>query len=312
MSIVVIGIGGGAGKAINHMLDSGFDSVDYIAIDTDKQALEESKARTVIQIGKNDAFDFDAHTDSDMLGNTADENCEEVLKAVRGAGIVIILAGMGGGTGTNAVSAISDIVKQAGILTIAIVTKPFSFEKKIRQVHADNGIAALKTHCDSLIVISSYKLGEVEAQDNVTILQQFRLLDDHIFRSIQGISGILEPRGLLYHAFDVGNFKIILKDAGATFIGSGRAAGAYRAIEAAKKAARNQLSDMSIGGAKYVIILVAGDVDLGIDEVEYAVKAVDEIADKDAVVFFDAAFNDALENKIEVTILAAGYRSDSE
>ena len=306
--IKVIGAGGGGGNAVNQMINSGVRGVEFIAMNTDRQALRGSCATYKIQLGEKLTKGLGAGSDPEVGRKAAEESREAIKKMLEGTDMVFITAGMGGGTGTGAAPIVAEIAREMEILTIGVVTKPFGFEGKKRMLQAEEGIETLRAKVDSLVVIPNERLKCVSEQ-KITFLNAFEVADDVLRQAIQSISELISGGGLVN--LDFADVKKIMKDAGYAHMGVGRASGKDKAAEAARIAIQSPLLETSINGAHGVIINITGSLDIGLDEVEIAAEMVREAAHEDANIIFGAAFDPALEDEIRVTVIATGFEGKS-
>ena len=306
--IKVIGVGGGGGNAINRMVSSGVQGVEFIAVNTDKQVLTFSKATHKIQIGEKVTGGRGAGARPEMGLKAAEESRDAIVDALNGANMVFITAGMGGGTGTGAAPAIAEIAKSNGILTVGIVTKPFAFEGKRRMQQAEAGIAELAQHVDSLIVIPNERLKLVSDQ-KITFANAFDVADDVLRQGVKSISELIKVPGLIN--LDFADVTAVMKDAGHAHMGVGRASGKEKAEAAANSAVSSPLLETTIQGAKGVIISITSSPDITLDDVDVAASIIAEAADSDANIIFGVAFDEKLEDEMIVTVIATGFGTDS-
>lgn len=304
VQIKVIGVGGGGGNAIDRMVTMGVQGVEFISINTDKQALFRSKATQKIQIGEKVTHGKGAGSKPEMGGKAADESREAITEAVRGSDMVFITAGMGGGTGTGAAPVVAEIARDMGILTVGIVTKPFSFEGRRRMEQAEGGIAQLREHVDSLVVIPNERLKLVSEQ-RITLLNAFSVADDVLRQGVQSISDLIKLPGLVN--LDFADVTAVMKDAGYAHMGVGRASGKDKAETAANMAISSPLLETSISGAKGVIINITSSPDIGLDEIETASSMISEQASEDANIIWGAAFDENMDDEMSVTVIATGF-----
>lgn len=302
--IKVIGIGGGGSNAVNRMIDAGLKGITFIAINTDKQALSMSKAETKIQIGEKLTKGLGAGANPEVGQKAAEENIDDLSKFLAGSDMVFITAGMGGGTGTGAAPIIAKAAKDAGILTVGVVTKPFTFEGKKRRDHADLGIKFLKKYVDSLVVVPNDKLLQI-AEKNTTMLEAFSMADEVLKQGVQGISDLIAEAGLIN--LDFADVRTVMNDRGIAHMGVGRGRGENRVQEAVKDAIESPLLETSIGGAKAVLLNIMGGYDLGMLEVNEAADQIEKAADKDAIVIFGASVKEELQDEIIITVIATGF-----
>ncbi len=305
--IKVIGVGGGGGNAINRMVSSGVQGVEFIAINTDKQVLTFSKATHKIQIGEKVTGGRGAGARPEMGLKAAEESRDAIVDALNGANMVFITAGMGGGTGTGAAPAIAEIAKSNGILTVGIVTKPFAFEGKRRMQQAEAGIAELAQHVDSLIVIPNERLKLVSDQ-KITFANAFDVADDVLRQGVKSISELIKVPGLIN--LDFADVTAVMKDAGHAHMGVGRATGKEKAEIAANAAVSSPLLETTIQGAKGVIISITSSADITLDDVDVAASIIADAADADANIIFGVAFDEKLDDEMIVTVIATGFGTD--
>ena len=299
--IKVIGVGGAGNNAVNRMVDVGVTGVEFIAVNTDRQALLLSKAPTKIQIGEKITRCLGAGGDPTVGEKAAEETKEEVSNALKGADMVFVTAGMGGGTGTGAAPVVAQIAKELGILTVAVVTKPFSFEAKKRMQNAERGIASLKEKVDTLVVIPNDRLLQV-VERKTTFTEAFALSDEVLRQGVQGISDLISIPGLIN--LDFADVKTIMYDTGMAHMGIGRASGENRAEEAAKAAINSPLLESSVEGARGVLLNITAGPDLGIFEVNTAAELVQKNIDPDANLIFGAVIDEKMGDEMSVTVIA--------
>ena len=304
VNIKVIGVGGGGNNVVNRMVRTGTKGVDFIAINTDKQALSVSAATYKIQIGEKLTNGQGAGSDPEVGRKSAEENRNQISKALEDADMVFITAGMGGGTGTGAAPIVADIAKELGILTVGVVTKPFRFEGMRRMKQAEGGINELRNKVDSLVIIPNERL-KLATDQKITMLNAFEIADDVLQQAVQSISDLIKNTGFIN--LDFADVSAVMKDAGRAHMGVGRAAGKNKAEEAAKMAISSPLLETSINGAKGVLVNVTGSMDIGLEEVETAANLVQEAAHPEANIIFGAAFDDTLEDELRVTVIATGF-----
>ncbi|MBR5479033.1 MAG: cell division protein FtsZ [Clostridia bacterium] len=304
VAIKVIGAGGGGSNAVNRMINSNVRGVEFIAANTDKQALRNSSATHKIQLGEKLTKGLGAGSDPDIGRQAADESRDQIRKVLENTDMVFVTAGMGGGTGTGAAPIIADLAREMGILTVGVVTKPFGFEGVVRKRQAEEGIAALREKVDSLIVIPNDRLSCVSEQ-KITFMNAFEIADDVLKQAIQSISDLISAQGFIN--LDFADVSKIMRGAGYAHMGIGRASGKDKAAEAARMAIHSPLLESSIDGAMGVIIHVAGSMDLGLDEIETAAEMVRAAAHPEANIIFGAALDNSLEDEIRVTVIATGF-----
>lgn len=302
--IKVIGIGGGGSNAVNRMIDAGLKGVSFIAVNTDKQALAGSMAETKLQIGEKLTKGLGAGANPEVGQKAAEENLDDISKFISGSDMVFITAGMGGGTGTGAAPIIAKAAKDLGILTVGVVTKPFTFEGKKRRDHADLGIKFLKKYVDSLVVVPNDKLLQI-AEKNTTMVEAFGMADEVLKQGVQGISDLIAEAGLIN--LDFADVKTVMSDRGIAHMGVGRGKGDTRVSDAVKSAIESPLLETSINGAKAILLNIMGGYDLGMLEVNEAADQIEKAADKDAIVIFGASVKEEMQDEIVITVIATGF-----
>lgn len=305
-TIKVIGVGGAGNNAVNRMIDAGIKGVDFIAVNTDRQALQTSKANTKIQIGEKITRGLGAGANPDIGAQSAEESKAEVAEVLRGADMVFVTAGMGGGTGTGAAPVVAAAAKEMGILTIGVVTKPFTFEGKKRLSQAERGIESLKSKVDTLVVIPNDKLLQI-IDRKTSIVEAFKMADDVLRQGVQGISDLIAVPGLVN--LDFADVKTIMLNTGIAHMGVGRASGESRAEDAAKQAIQNPMLESSIEGAKGIIINITGGPNLGLHEVNTAAELVQRSVDPEANIIFGAVIDESLDEDIVITVIATGFET---
>lgn len=307
--IKVVGVGGGGGNAVNRMVESGVQGVEFIAVNTDKQVLIGSKATTKIQIGEKATGGQGAGSKPDIGKKAAEESMEALNEALAGTDMVFITAGMGGGTGTGAAPVIAQLAKDKGILTVGIVTKPFDFEGRRRMQQAESGIAELAQHVDSLIVIPNERLKLVSDQ-KITFLNAFSIADDVLRQGVKSIAELIKVPGIIN--LDFADVTSVMKDAGHAHMGVGRASGKDKAEAAANAAISSPLLETTIQGAKGVIILISASNDITLDDVDVAATIVKDAADIDANIIFGVSTDPSLDDEMLVTVIATGFGTDGK
>ena len=303
-TIKVIGVGGRGNNAINRMIDSGIKGVEFISVNTDRQALQLSKASSRIQIGEKITRGLGAGANPDIGAQSAEESKSEIAEALRGADMVFVTAGMGGGTGTGAAPIVAATAKEMGILTIGVVTKPFTFEGKKRLSQAERGIESLKGKVDTLVVIPNDKLLQI-IDRKTSIIEAFRMADDILRQGVQGISDLIAVPGLIN--LDFADVKTIMLNTGMAHMGIGRASGENRAEDAAKQAIESPLLETSIEGARGVIINITGNSDLGLHEVNTAAELIQRSVDSEANIIFGSVVDENMGDEISITVIATGF-----
>ncbi len=304
VQIKVIGVGGGGGNALDRMVVAGVKCVEFISINTDKQALQRSKATQKLQIGDKITHGKGAGSKPEIGQKAAEENREEIAQALKGTDMVFITAGMGGGTGTGAAPIVAEIARELGILTIGIVTKPFAFEGKRRMEQAETGISNLREHVDSLVIIPNERL-KFASEQRITLINAFSVADDVLRQGVQSISDLILLPGLVN--LDFADVTSVMKDAGYAHMGVGRASGKDKAEVAANMAISSPLLETAINGAKGVIINITSSPDIGLDEIEVASTMIAEQADEEANIIWGAAFDENMEDEMSVTVIATGF-----
>ncbi len=304
VTIKVVGVGGAGNNVVNRMVKDGSQSVEFIAINTDKQALSVSSADQKIQIGEKITHGQGAGSDPEIGRRAAEESRNAITEALEETDMVFITAGMGGGTGTGAAPTVADIAKDAGILTVGVVTKPFKFEGKRRMDQANAGIKDLLGKVDSLLIIPNDRL-KYATDQKVTLANAFEIADDVLRQAVTSIADLIKNTGFIN--LDFADVTCIMKDAGYAHMGVGRAAGKGKAEEAARIAVASPLMETSINGAHGVLINITGSSDMGLEDVEAAADLVQEAAHPDANIIFGASFDESMQDEIRVTVIATGF-----
>ena len=305
--IKVIGVGGGGNNAVNRMIDSDVRGIEFIALNTDRQALYSSRAEIKIQIGEKITKGLGAGANPEIGSKAAEENRNDIMEAIKGTDMIFITAGMGGGTGTGAAPIVAEIAKELGILTVGVVTKPFTFEGKKRLTQAESGIIELKDKVDTLVTIPNDRLLQV-ADKKTTMSQAFMMADEVLQHGIQGISDLISVPNLIN--LDFADVKTIMQDKGIAHMGIGAASGDNRATDAAKLAIKSPLLETSIEGAKSVLLNITGGGDLGIFEVNEAADLIRQSVDQDANIIFGAGIDESLGDSIKITVIATGFEDN--
>lgn len=308
-NIKVIGCGGGGNNAVNRMIIEGLKNVEFIAINTDKQALMLSHATQKIQIGDKLTKGLGAGANPEIGQKAAEESKEEISQAIKGADMVFITAGMGGGTGTGAAPVVAEIAKSMGILTVGVVTKPFPFEGRKRMLHAEMGINNLKERVDTLVTIPNERLLTM-VDKKTTLLDSFKMADDILRQGVQGISDLITIPGLVN--LDFADVRTVMVDKGLAHMGVGKGTGDNRAADAAKQAISSPLLETSIVGATGVLLNVTGGSDLGLLEINEAAAVVQQAADPDANIIFGAVIDENLNDEIKITVIATGFATEKK
>lgn len=302
--IKVIGVGGGGNNAVNRMIESQVKGIEFITINTDRQALYSSQSEIKVQIGEKLTRGLGAGANPEVGMKAAEESRNEIMEVLKGADMVFITAGMGGGTGTGAAPIVAEIAKELGILTVGVVTKPFMFEGRKRMMHAEKGIEELKQRVDTLVTIPNDRLLQV-VERKTSIVEAFCIADDVLRQGIQGISDLIAVPALIN--LDFADVKTIMLNQGLAHMGIGKASGENRATEAAKQAIHSPLLETSIEGAKGVLLNITGGPNLGIFEVNEAADLIRQSVDPDANIIFGAGLDENLKDEIKITVIATGF-----
>ena len=304
VKIKVIGVGGGGNNVVNRMVRTGARGVDFVAVNTDKQALNMSSATYKIQIGEKLTHGQGAGSNPEVGRKSAEESRNQIAKALEDTDMVFITAGMGGGTGTGAAPIVAEIAKEQGVLTVGVVTKPFGFEGRRRMQQAEAGIEELRGKVDSLVIIPNERLKHATDQ-KITFANAFEIADDVLRQAVQSISDLIRDTGFIN--LDFADVTAIMKNAGLAHMGVGRAAGKGKAEEAARLAISSPLLETSIDGARGILINVTGSMDIGLEEVEQAASLVQAAVHPDALTIFGATFDPEMDDEIRVTVIATGF-----
>ncbi len=302
--IKVVGLGGSGGSAINRMISSKIKGVEFVVINTDAQALHHNQATTKIQIGKTTTRGLGAGMDSELGRKAAEENQDEIYDNLKGSDMVFLTCGLGGGTGTGSAPVVADIAKDVGALTVAVVTKPFSFEGEERKRIAESGLSQLIEKVDTIITIPNDRLLQI-IDKKTSLLEAFSIVDDILQQGVQGISELITVPGLVN--VDFADVKAIMQNAGSALMGIGRGSGENRAVEAAKMAIESPLLEMSIEGAKGILFTVTGGSNLGMYELNEAAKIITNSADPNAKIIFGSVIDENLKDEIKITVIATGF-----
>ena len=303
-NIKVVGVGGGGGNAVNRMVEAGLQGVEFVAMNTDQQALNHSGATLKVQLGVKLTKGRGAGADPEIGQRAAEESKDDIANALRGAQMVFITAGMGGGTGTGAAPVVAEVAHELGILTVGIVTKPFAFEGRRKQNVAEQGIAALLQHVDSLIVIPNERL-KLISQEKITMINAFEAADNVLRQGVESISALINVPSFIN--LDFADVRSTMKDAGYAHMGVGSAKGAGKAENAAKAAISSPLLETSIAGAHGVIINFTSSPDIGLEEVEAAAGLITQNAHPDANIIWGTAFDESMSDEINITVVATGF-----
>ena len=308
-TIKVIGVGGAGNNAVNRMIEAGIRNVEFIAVNTDRQTLNESKANSKIQIGEKITRGLGAGANPDIGSQAAEESKAEIAEVLKGADMVFVTAGMGGGTGTGAAPIVAATAKEMGILTIGVVTKPFTFEGKKRLAQAERGVASLKGKVDTLVVIPNDKLLQV-IDRKTSMIEAFRMADDVLRQGVQGISDLISVPGVIN--LDFADVRTIMLNQGMAHMGIGSASGENRAEDAAKQAIQSPLLETSIEGARGIIINITGGSDMGLHEANTAAELVQRSADPEANIIFGTVIDDSMGDELQITVIATGFEKEDE
>ena len=302
--IKVVGVGGGGVNAVNRMIDAGLRGVEFVAVNTDAQALLLSDAEVKIDIGRELTRGLGAGSDPEVGRQAAEDHRHEIEEVLSGADMVFITAGEGGGTGTGAAPIVAEVAKTAGALTIGVVTRPFSFEGRRRAVQADQGIQRLREKVDTQIVIPNDRLLSV-SDEKTTVVNAFKMADEVLLQGVQGITELITTPGLINT--DFADVKMIMSDAGSALMGIGTGSGEDRATSAARKAISSPLLESSIDGARGILLSIAGSSDMGLFEVNAAAELVQGVAHADANIIFGTVVDESMGDSVRVTVIAAGF-----
>ena len=302
--IKVVGVGGGGTNAVNRMVDAGLKGVEFIAVNTDAQALQMCDADIKLQIGAQLTRGLGAGADPETGYGAANESRDEIKEALKGADMVFVTAGEGGGTGTGGAPIVAELGQEIGALTVGVVTRPFAFEGRKRADQAERGVDQLRDRVDTLIVIENDRLLQV-VERQTSVVEAFRMADDILRQGVQGITDLITEPGLVN--LDFADVRTIMRDAGSALMGIGRASGENRAAEAARIAVSSPLLEASIEGATGILLNITGGSDIGLFEVNEAAEVVTGAADQNANVIFGAVIDDSLTEEVQVTVIATGF-----
>lgn len=302
--IKVVGVGGAGCNAVNRMIEAGLDGVEFIAINTDRQALEKSKAPVKLQIGEKLTKGLGAGANPQIGQKAAEENIEDIRKFLSGADMVFVTAGMGGGTGTGAAPIIAKVGRDIGALTVGVVTKPFKFEGRKRAAQAELGIQFLKNYVDSLVIVPNDKLLAI-ADKNTKMTEAFSMADDVLRQGVQGIADLISDAALIN--LDFADVKTVMGDRGVAHMGIGRGSGDSRVEDAISSAIKSPLLETDVKGAKAVLLNITGGYDLGMLEANEAAEQIAEAADPEAIIIFGATVREDIEDEIIITVIATGF-----
>lgn len=302
--IKVVGVGGGGSNAVNRMITAGLQGVEFVALNTDAQALQLSDAHHKLKLGERLTKGLGAGSNPEVGKDAAEESREELRKLLEGADMIFITAGMGGGTGTGAAPIVAEIAKELGALTVGVVTKPFTFEGRRRMAQAELGVNEMKDKVDTLITIPNDRLLQV-VEKKTSVLEAFKVADDVLRQGVQGISDLITVPGLIN--LDFADVKTIMSEAGSALMGIGVSSGEHRSAEAATAAISSPLLEASIEGAKGVLLNITGGSDLGLFEVNEAAEIIAQAADPEANIIFGAVIDESMKDEVRVTVIATGF-----
>lgn len=304
--IIVVGVGGGGCNAVNRMIEADVQNVDFIAVNSDKQDLDMSKADIKLQIGEKLTKGLGAGGNPEVGQKSAEENVEDISKMLAGADMVFVTAGMGGGTGTGAAPIIAKVAKDMGILTVGVVTRPFSFEGRRRTEHADMGIKFLKQFVDSIVIVPNDKLLSI-AEPSTTMVQALRMADEILKHGVQSITDLISVKSLIN--IDFADVQTIMRDRGIAHMGIGHGKGENKVKDAVKNAVESPLLETQVAGSKAILLNLAGGQDLGMLEVQEAASQIQSVADKDAIIIFGTSVKEELKDEMIITVIATGFEN---
>ena len=304
--IIVIGVGGGGCNAVNRMIDANPKNVNFLAVNTDSQALATCKAENKLQIGEKLTKGLGAGGNPEIGQKSAEESMEEIARNIQGAEMVFVTAGMGGGTGTGAAPIIAKVAKDMGILTVGVVTKPFSFEGRKRGEHAELGVKFLKQYVDSIVIVPNDKLLQI-SDANTTFLEAFNMADEVLRQGVQGVTDLIGEEGIVN--LDFADVETVMRDRGVAHMGIGHGKGEDKVNDAVKAAIESPLLETTVAGAKAILLNITGGFDIGMMDITEASNQVHSVADKDAIIIFGAAVREDMQDEMSVTIIATGFES---
>jgi len=304
--IIVVGVGGGGCNAVNRMIEANLNGINFMAINTDKQALASCKAENKLQIGEKLTKGLGAGGNPEVGQKSAEENAEDIGRQIQGAQMVFVTAGMGGGTGTGAAPIIAKVAKDMGILTVGVVTRPFSFEGRKRGEHSELGIKFLKKYVDSIVVVPNDKLLEI-SEANTTFIEAFNMADEALKQGVRGITDLIGEEGLIN--LDFADVETVMRDRGVAHMGIGSGKGEDKVKDAVKAAIESPLLETTVAGAKAILLNVTGGYDMGMMDVHEAANQVQSVADKDAIIIFGAAVSESMQDEMSVTVIATGFEN---
>ncbi len=304
--IIVIGVGGGGCNAVNRMIDENPKGVVFVAVNTDAQALGKCKAENKLQIGEKLTKGLGAGGNPEIGQKSAEESLEEISKHIEGAEMVFVTAGMGGGTGTGAAPIIAKAAKEKGILTVGVVTKPFSFEGRKRAEHAELGIKYLKKFVDSIVIVPNDKLLQI-SDSNTSFLDAFKMADEVLRKGVQGITDLISEEGMIN--LDFADVETVMRDRGVAHMGIGHGKGEDKVNDAVSSAVESPLLETTVAGAKAILLNITGGYDIGMMDINEASNQIHSVADKDAIIIFGAAVREDMQDEMSITIIATGFEN---
>ena len=304
--IIVVGVGGGGCNAVNRMIDDGLQGITYLAINTDKQALSASKAESTLQIGEKLTKGLGAGGNPEIGQKSAEESMDEISKFIAGAEMVFVTAGMGGGTGTGAAPIVAKIAKDMGILTVGVVTKPFSFEGRKRGEHAELGVKFLRKYVDSMVVVPNDRLLQI-AEEKTSLMDAFNMADNVLRQGVQGITDLIGDSGLIN--LDFADVETVMRDRGIAHMGIGMGKGEDKVKDAVRSAIDSPLLETTVSGAKAILLNITGGYDLGMMDVTDAANQIQAESDKDAIIIFGAAVREDMQDELHITVIATGFEN---
>lgn len=305
--IIVIGVGGGGCNAVNRMIDANPKNVNFLAVNTDNQALTTCKAENKLQIGEKLTKGLGAGGNPEVGQKSAEESMEDIARQIQGAEMVFVTAGMGGGTGTGAAPIIAKVAKDMGILTVGVVTRPFTFEGRKRGEHAELGIKFLKKFVDSIVIVPNDKLLQI-SESNTTFLDAFNMADEVLRQGVQGITDLIGEEGMIN--LDFADVETVMRDRGVAHMGIGSGKGEDKVNDAVKAAIESPLLETTVAGAKAILLNITGGFDIGMMDINEAANQIQSVADKDAIIIFGAAVREDMQDEMSVTIIATGFENE--
>ncbi len=304
--IIVVGVGGGGCNAVNRMIDAGLKNVNFVAVNTDKQDLDVSKAEAKLQIGSKLTKGLGAGGNPEVGQKSAEENLEDITKFLNGADMVFVTAGMGGGTGTGAAPIVAKIAKDMGILTVGVVTRPFTFEGRRRSEHAEMGIKFLKKFVDSMVIVPNDKLLDI-AEPNTSMIEALRMADEILKQGVQSITELISDNSLINA--DFADVQTVMRDRGVAHMGIGVGRGDNKVKDAVTNAVESPLLETTVAGAKAILLNIAGGYDMGMLDVNDAANQIQNVADKDAIIIFGTSVKEELQEEMQITVIATGFEN---